>query len=846
MFKYILATAKSSSLFVTSVLLLALLLTTVPSALSSMQSSKLATNESIAQFGRGSYDLLVRPDSARTEIEKSKNIVEENFLTGGKGGISLEQYHAIKVLADVEYAAPVSVLGFFTNDTGGSVVDLPKPADGVKTTSIRISAETGLASEYNVAQDTNVMSFPFQDFPILPSRSLEFRHVDQHYQVNLTLPAIYNLIVAVDPEQEELITGKQLNIFPSLPLNISGSREATEVDSKNITQIPLLINEDIKVPLKVVLEERSPQGSAQIWRQKAEQVYDLQKDGGPFFAEALKTPTDKSTHYDLTPFLDPFQVKKLVLENDGKVRVGSGGLSSMLLSSVYYQTDRLHYAPSTDLSSDLELIPSEKSGTTYYRPLVRDGLAEDHVQKNISLYKFSIVGKYKGEQVGNDPLNPSPLGIYTFSPVRQIIDRNGEQVNNLLTKDITPDTFLPIQASALTNLEAAEYLKGDTPIDAIRVRVSGIEKYDEHAEAKILQVAEQIQKTTGLHTDVIAGASKQNVRVSIPAVGDRPAVGVVQEVWTTLGIATQIKEAVNQLSIWVTVAMAIITILYSTVHTQTLFLLRKKEFTILQAIGWSMRDISKMLMLEWVIKAGAGFLLSLVLMAILSAFIEFPSFWLICIGVQLLIAGLLLLTVFLTVKRMEESELKLGKDAEWKQNKTQLHSILGISWGNFKGQFKYNAWNILLIAISGAVALFTFNLVLASNQNIGTTFLGSAVNAASNASQWLIIFASMSMVVYGLFEASRALVAKRDREIYILRVIGWSVSHITKLIVNELLLVFGIGCSLALLIGFGSFRILFDKFPVTPLLQTGALLGGVLLLLIVALSNLRRRAQQLH
>lgn len=71
MLSYIVRNARASALFALSTLLLFLLLSAVPTVLSSSQSSKLATEQSITKFGRGSYDILVRPEEARTEIEKS-------------------------------------------------------------------------------------------------------------------------------------------------------------------------------------------------------------------------------------------------------------------------------------------------------------------------------------------------------------------------------------------------------------------------------------------------------------------------------------------------------------------------------------------------------------------------------------------------------------------------------------------------------------------------------------------------------------------------------------------------------------------------------------------------------
>ncbi|MDT2277120.1 hypothetical protein P7H20_22930 [Paenibacillus larvae] len=123
-------------------------------------------------------------------------------------------------------------------------------------------------------------------------------------------------------------------------------------------------------------------------------------------------------------------------------------------------------------------------------------------------FDYQITGTYSGKSIGNSDLDPSPLGIYSFSPVYLVLDQDGNKQNIELKKDLTPDTFLPIQASAITNLSNIELLKGETPIDAIRVRVKDIGGYDSQTEAKIKKVAKSIYELTGLHTDIVAGASK--------------------------------------------------------------------------------------------------------------------------------------------------------------------------------------------------------------------------------------------------------------------------------------------------------------------------------------------------
>jgi putative ABC transport system permease protein len=255
MFRYIAQTAKMSALFITSTLLLSMLLSAVPASIGSIQSTQLKTAESISNLSRGSYDILVRPVTARTEIEKKDGLVEENYLTGGMGGITLDQYRKILDLPNIEVAAPVAVVGFFTNNTGGIILTLPKPSDKPTLTTVELSNHTDLGREYIDSDITYAIQIP-EESGVYSSKGLSYRQLDDgRYQVALELPTIYNLIVGVDPEQESKLLRETTSPLKYLPTGMTYSK-ITGSDGK-IPKVPILVNEDLSSTIQVTVRTQN-------------------------------------------------------------------------------------------------------------------------------------------------------------------------------------------------------------------------------------------------------------------------------------------------------------------------------------------------------------------------------------------------------------------------------------------------------------------------------------------------------------------------------------------------------------------------------------------------------------
>lgn len=111
--------------------------------------SRAETIGTVSDNARSAYDVLVRPKSSITPVEVARGTVRDNYLSGIFGGITTEDYEAIRNLPGVEVAAPVANLGY-----ANVVGDLPINFDdfglnetpGLYRLKVQYSAANGAAS----------------------------------------------------------------------------------------------------------------------------------------------------------------------------------------------------------------------------------------------------------------------------------------------------------------------------------------------------------------------------------------------------------------------------------------------------------------------------------------------------------------------------------------------------------------------------------------------------------------------------------------------------------------------------------------------------------------------------
>jgi ABC-type antimicrobial peptide transport system permease subunit len=84
---------------------------------SSSRTGELRVRGTVAQNFRAAYDILVRPKGSYTPLERREALVNDNYLSGIFGGITMRDYTTIREMRGVQIAAPIANVGYMLVDT---------------------------------------------------------------------------------------------------------------------------------------------------------------------------------------------------------------------------------------------------------------------------------------------------------------------------------------------------------------------------------------------------------------------------------------------------------------------------------------------------------------------------------------------------------------------------------------------------------------------------------------------------------------------------------------------------------------------------------------------------------
>jgi hypothetical protein len=753
----------------------------------------------------------------------------------GRGGISRAQLEAIRAMPSVEVAAPVAYVGLLTTNAAAPTIHISSlPAEPtLYRVTIDVETSDGLRPHLVQRSVHRVLLGPGPEPQVplvasdVPGQSVGIS-TDPEGDIAVDvgtvdyLPPLSSPILAVDPAAEKaLLGGSGAFLAPLEDLSADGPFTASTFDPGRVLPgyearvviehlrsgtsamqgrpvYPMLVSRRVYAPLSVRLEVGRvgvPLSEIPFGIDGA-QLIDLVSDlVGPGITHA------GASSVDLGSALRPLRVNNLSIPWPGSNN--EPGPTEIRTSTTFNARIAARPTYSSELRRPEDDVPrfrieptgivgpggSARQSTSNndgpevgreqsYRTLTSLPIpvAEGFVQTGggDTPYVLAPVGEYDlgSLDIPNDPLSYAPLGAYDPPDTTLVLDPAGRPIGpTAMSPTLNPAGLLDVPPLAITDLAAAEGLRGPAPIDAVRVRVAGLTDFGPESIAAVETLASRIM-ALGLQVDIVAGSSPQAVYVYVPAydtTSDPPAdLGEVQQHWTTLGAATRIVQGVRATD-QALLLLSLLTIVVVVFGVQAVDgTARDREAAILGAYGWGRRRVITWFVAEGLVGgsivlvsgAVAWMLLSRdpigLVMAIVTAAL-FPS-------ATFTSAALLTRPAMLPTER--KRACLPGASSVASVRSYALSAVLRRPWRSLAILLGMAAASV---AIAAAVAL-----IAAVGSRVGPTLLAAEVSARLQVFQLaMLVLAGAGGIGFVWLALSRDL-TDRSRELEVLDAFGWS------------------------------------------------------------------------
>ncbi|MEA2621850.1 MAG: hypothetical protein QOH61_760 [Chloroflexota bacterium] len=785
----------------------------------------------------------------------------------GGGGISLDGLAAIRSVDGVDLAAPVGFIGYIRDVAASVVIEVDRLPEKPTLYRVSLTTTTtdGLASQLVQREVGEIVLGPAVGSDPTVNWTTDLGDVSANQDADGTwiidvvtkrgLPGLAIPILAVDPVAEKQLLPDAPDFLDPLAAIGTSRRTAGTFDTDSVDPdwrtafgqlrsiqspgwqfgsdrelpvIPLIVSDRqaaaLRTDLSVDQEGHSlddyPTGGLDVVREatgaEAAFVGAASVDTGATLAplrnpsQCVLWPNSTRTCAVNSFFASSSLDGRLVVRPTYAARAASGPDSS----APAYTISRVGIvAPDGDPTVP-DFRPADTAATgafAAYRQLKSVPLAVSRTpfspHANIrEPFVLAPVGTFDATtvKVPADPVDYVPLGAYDPSDTTLIADAAGSPtVAQAMTYPLLPNGLVTTPPLAITDLAGAVTLRGDSPIDAVRVRVAGVTDFGEVSKSKIESVATGITRL-GFDVDIVAGSSPQAVDLYVPGyhVEQTPAadLGWVRQHWTTIGAADRVTQGFDSSDLAL-LSMSIGAAAVWAVALAGLRLERRtREAAILATIGWSRRELTRWFTGEALVGALAIGALGLVgyLLAAGS-----PEALIAAIGMGVLwfLAGLVAAVV--TIRHGSRSilagtvvrgRLRSAVPVRGPLSYAARAAVARASW--------VTAIAFGLGAASAAIAVGA-SIVAGLSARIGPTLLASAAGAAAAAYQPLMLVAmgtgSLAFVVAALRLDRR----RRAPEALVLSISGWSPAEIHRMFRTGLMLIAAIAAVIGSVLAWG-------------------------------------------
>ncbi|HEV2655593.1 MAG TPA: FtsX-like permease family protein [Ktedonobacteraceae bacterium] len=845
-------------------------------------------NQIISQSWRSSYDLVVLPPQAHLT---TKSIIPADLLAGYDGGISLQQYQQIKNLSGVKVAAPIAYLGYVQMPVPHVLFSQQALAPGYYRLDWTLTAFNG---QHDIVErkETTYYYVP-SNCTNLPSSDLQDALSRQGVALNCTSPSVpwsefstvdtgTFLLAAIDPTAENQLVrldksvssgrmlssqdGIQLDTDPNLgnalvcpkgqiPGSSPGSSHCKKVPNYDI---PVLFH--TQVPGQITLRGRF----ARVASATLDPRTVLAQGGAAYLAHL----SPLQTLFDgLVPLVqnDPQRFSTREILWDGH---SWQPFVPIFGKAPYYYNVNFLYTPSGLTYQPTKPSPGQ-SGSAYV--VLPNGVQKPevafrqlhplHIAQGANpfapqaYYFFNFVGHFAGDTLAaqfSNPLNWLPENTYISPPAILRYDAQGKLVNptNMLPTT-NPAGFTLQPPLALTTLSVAARLRGNTPISAIRIRVSGVDAANPASWKRIQQVAELIEQRTHLRALVTLGSSPRPTLVYVPGVqqgqfGAQQRIaplGWIEERWIAVGVSILYLAQLGVTRLLLIGTVLAVCLGYLAVSFSSLVTAQRSEFAILSALGWRPWQPVRLFLTQALLLALIGGALGVGIALLISAFLSATPIWLLVIWTlptMLVMALVSSLYPLWLIWRIRPSEiLRAGAalaPARVKLWGIPLWSFVSPTWAmvvrNLTRSRPRTLLTIVSLFLSTILLVLMFSGVLALRQSLTGTLLGDFVLLQTAAPQIAGCIFAVLLSFLSVTDLLLLQVRERQREMGLLEALGWHTGLVQRMLVQEGIVLAFIGALPGVLVAEWILMLQHtDQQLISPLLIAA---GAVIFMLVVA------------
>ncbi|WP_445001696.1 ABC transporter permease [Exiguobacterium alkaliphilum] len=755
--------------------------------------------ETLQKRWSSAYDIVVRPTTSSVTTE-AFDLLEPNYLNGIVGGISFEQYEKIKEMENVDVAAPVAIVGYTQlNVTLPNMLQIPD--QGLFRLTHRQFDETGLEREM-IAEE--VIHIAKGTTEVLP-RGIGLLPFDQ--VGSSVTPGSLNLIVAVDPDEEAKLVGLDQAVTSSSYFSSDDRAVSLSSDQKHV-RMPILVN-----PAsfndgyhEYELEQLDVPFSSSDDQKKVLQDIASESDLLRYDVETVQTLSIPSKDLEAIYF-NQLQGKKTpdyqgALINEGSQLVFQSGSLEMKETDSPFPERWVNAfeLESQPVSFTNKWLPPSMLPEQGFRPVnsteIETTLPEsDEVIYLSPVLDFAVVGTFDPEKiaVSKDPLNELPMETYRPASADLVLDQDASPLNPSVSINTSgnPAGLLTNSPSIITTLDAARLLNGEQAISSIRIKVDNIDTLNESSETLLQELKQQIERDTGLIATITTGSSPQPVITKVVKEGN--TLGWIEQPWIHLGVAITIFRETSAGYSGVVLSIIGVAIIYVLTTSYIAMLSRRREFAILLALGWSQRDLYKIIYIEALILAA---LVSIVSLAIESVFFFIQgagfSFW----SWSLITAFSLLIylsgatwSAFNIQKIKPYEVIRVGEYANAASSIIPLKTIGSFALKEMVSKWRRNLLSVASIAVPTSLLVFFVYVTFHLQGVLYTSWLGQFVAVQIGTLHYVTIGVSALIAVLTTGEIIWQNVLEREHSFALLKAIGWTDRSIRQLVMIEGLIV---------------------------------------------------------